>query len=1148
MPLSRIQLRIVLPAIMLLTASLLLVFSALRNYQIAEQRLITKELEQSRQALDFLKQEIEYHVSQPEPIPNAQRLLMTNSIGKDIETLVLISASGQILASRFSNNDIDTQALLSQFTQTQDQSHVSSTDNGASIEAYLPLELDLLESDGLNAKQLFLYASYDLTASKAALWQQIRSDSQHLWLAMFMIVIIIAYLLERFVTRPLAKLAEFSRQLSHDYTGLQNTDNYLGEIATLSETLNTMSSKIARTVNNLNSQQEHLEVTLHSIGDAVITTDGAGLVTRMNPVAEHLTGWYAYEARGLPLKSIFPIINASTREVVPNPVEEVLSSGETVYLSNHTTLIAKDGSEYQISDSAAPIRNSNDFIEGIILVFNDVTEQYKLRQAARDIQLQIQGLFDDMQTMAGILELDGTVAFMNNTPMKIRGIDFSDIIGKKLWECPWFDYGIEAQNSVKDDCLKVATGTKILRDTQISTSSGELMWIEFSIHPVCNEQGDILQLVAEGYNISDRKKAEKALSASLRQLKLYREQTPLATIEWNKDFQIKNWNAAATKLFGYEPDEAVGQTAGLIMPESAVSEVARTWNSIIHQDGRAITTNQNITKDGRSILCQWHNQAILDHTGKVVSMASMALDITAEHEAKLALIKQEQEQREIINSLTEGIITIDQSGKILSINPAAEKIFGYTKDEIGGRELCQIAPKFDIDQIDQYLKNKVTASGAPILDGLIETIGRRKNLSTFPLQVGAAELPPAADGSRRFIGSLNDLTETKLQQEHLQRTQKMDSLSKIVGGIAHDYNNMLAIILGYADLITVKYQDVAGLEKYATEITQAGERGRDLTKRMLAFSKQVSSQPEAINLHTALLSQSKLLSKSLTSLIKLNYCLCESPWLIYTNQNELEDTLFNLAINARQAMISGGVLTLATHKCHLDFAQARAIGLAEGEYMQLIIEDNGAGISEEIADKIFDPYFTTKSDEGIGLGLSQAYAFMDRNDGIIRLESSSNNGSRFSLYFPRYEGTIAPQLPEQEIPVATQANAEKILIVDDEPALREITQEMLTMAGYDVLIADSGETALKLLANETVDLLLSDIIMPQTNGYELARIVNKEYPTVKILLASGYNGEQSLQEEPLDSPILRKPFRSTELLNTVADLLKDKSKILKNDH
>ena len=281
------------------------------------------------------------------------------------------------------------------------------------------------------------------------------------------------------------------------------------------------------------------------------------------------------------------------------------------------------------------------------------------------------------------------------------------------------------------------------------------MWIEFSIHPVCNEQGDILQLVAEGYNISDRKKAEKALSASLRQLKLYREQTPLATIEWNKDFQIKNWNAAATKLFGYEPDEAVGQTAGLIMPESAVSEVARTWNSIIHQDGRAITTNQNITKDGRSILCQWHNQAILDHTGKVVSMASMALDITAEHEAKLALIKQEQEQREIINSLTEGIITIDQSGKILSINPAAEKIFGYTKDEIGGRELCQIAPKFDIDQIDQYLKNKVTASGAPILDGLIETIGRRKNLSTFPLQVGAAELPPAADGSRRFIGSLN---------------------------------------------------------------------------------------------------------------------------------------------------------------------------------------------------------------------------------------------------------------------------------------------------------------------------------------------------------------------------------------------------------
>jgi PAS domain S-box-containing protein len=491
----------------------------------------------------------------------------------------------------------------------------------------------------------------------------------------------------------------------------------------------------------------------------------------------------------------------------------------------------------------------------------------------------------------------------------------------------------------------------------------------------------------------------------------------------------------------------------------------------------------------------------------------------------------------MLSTLAEGIITINENGMVLSINPAAEKIFGYTSEDICNRDLCQIMPNFDIEQVDQYLRNQVTLGGVPILDGFRETIGRRKNHSTFPLRVSAAELPPAADGSRRFIGSLNDLTETKLQQEHLQRAQKMDSLGKIVDGVAHDYNNILGVILGYADLIAIKYQDIEDLNKYVTQISEAGERGRDLTQRMLAFSKQQSSQPKTINLHTALASQSELLSKSLTALIKLDYQLCESPWLIYIDQDELEDTLLNLAINAKQAMTSGGVLTLATHKCHLTFAQARAIGLAEGDYMQLSIEDNGSGISEEIADKIFDPFFTTKSSDGTGLGLSQAYAFMDRSGGTIRLESTADSGSRFSLYFPRHQGALAQQALVQEIPVATPANAEKILIVDDEPALREITQEILTMAGYEVLIADTGDAALNILANETIDLLLSDIIMPKMSGYDLAKIVSEKYPDIKIQLASGYSSEQPLQQEPLHSPILRKPFRSAELLNTVAALL-----------
>ncbi|MEZ0121727.1 MAG: PAS domain S-box protein [Candidatus Reddybacter sp.] len=1139
MQLSKIQLRILLPISLLLTVGALLAFYVLKNYQVENQRLASHGVEQVKQSLGFLKQEIEYRAFEPDSIRNAQRLLMSKSIGEGIETLVLFSSSGQVLASRFAEKDRQTKTLLPDFTSApQDQYKISLAADGESIQAYVPLTLNALTNEVIRERAL-LFASYKLSTNKAVLWQQIRSDFQEVWLAVFFAIIVLAILQERLITRPLAKLVNFSQQLSNDYSGLQHTGTYLGEIATLKQALNTMSSKVARTINDLNTQQENLEVTLHSIGDAVISTDGTGLVTRMNPVAEQLTGWYAYEARGLPLKTIFPIISASTREAIPSPVDKVLSTGETVYLSNHTTLIAKDGSEYHIADSASPIRNGDDNIEGMILVFNDVTEQYKLRLAARNIQLQIEGFFNDMQAMAAILEADGTVTFINNTPLKIRGLKLDDISGKNFWECPWFDYGTSIQDLIHTDCLAAAQGKQILRDIHISTSRGELMWIQFSIHPVFDAQGQIIQLLAEGHDINARKKAEEELSASLQHIKLYREQTPLATIEWNMDFQIKDWNAAASKLFGYTRDEAIGRDATLIAPECTAPEVDHVWDSITHQSGGEININRNITKDGRSILCEWHNKSIVEQTGKVIGMTSLVLDITAEHDAKSALIKQEQEQREILNSLVQGIITLDERGKILNTNPAVEQIFGYSNQELIGKDLSTIMPGFDADKIERYLTHYGKAGEIPTLDVHREAMGLRKNKTQFSLHATAAELPPATDGTRRFLSACYDLTETKLQQAHLQRTQKMNLLGKVVGGIAHDYNNMLGVILGYADLMTLQYHHIEGLDKYIEQISQAGERGRKLTQRMLAFSKHESSHPETIELHPVLVAQNELLRKSLTALVKLEYELCDSPWTIYFDASELEDTLLNLAINAKHAMSDDGVLTLATHKRHLSFSEARILGLAEGDYMELNVTDNGSGISEELQSKIFDPFFTTKGSEGTGLGLSQAYSFMDRCGGTIQVESNLGVGTCFSLYFPRYEGAAAHQAEVEDHSARVQASGETILIVDDEPALRELTREILTIAGYKVLVAGDGETALAILVNEPIDLMISDIIMPKMTGYELAKIVNKKYPLTKIQLASGYSSEQALKEdqEVLHSNILRKPFRSSQLLDTVLALL-----------
>ncbi len=308
--------------------------------------------------------------------------------------------------------------------------------------------------------------------------------------------------------KPLQLICDAINSVAKGDFQLVKIPSGLRELNTLTTNFNSMTTARQNAENLLREREQDLAVTLNSIGDAVITTNADSQVTRMNPVAEQLTGWSLQEAQGLPVKTIFPIINAATREPIENPIDKVMATGEVIYLSNHTTLIAKDGTEYQIADSAAPIRNADDNITGMVLVFNDITEQYQLREKAKEARQQMQALLDDMQTMVSILEPDGTLNFVNNTPLKIAGLESVEMLGKKLWDCAWFNHDPKLQAIVKNNISNAASGETILQDIQIYTLNG-LMWIEFSIHPVFDKPGVVTQLVAEGRDISQRKAAEK---------------------------------------------------------------------------------------------------------------------------------------------------------------------------------------------------------------------------------------------------------------------------------------------------------------------------------------------------------------------------------------------------------------------------------------------------------------------------------------------------------------------------------------------------------------------------------------------------------------------------------------------------------------
>lgn len=402
-----------------------------------------------------------------------------------------------------------------------------------------------------------------------------------------------------------------------------------------------------------------------------------------------------------------------------------------------------------------------------------------------------------------------------------------------------------------------------------------------------------------------------------------------------------------------------------------------------------------------------------------------------------------------------------------------------------------------------------------------------------------------------LIGVVQDTTERKeadrknerLQRE-LQQSQKMDALGKLTGGIAHDYNNMLGVVSGYAELLGDKLNGQPKLAKYADEIRHAAKRGAKLTNKLLTFSRRKTPEADSLNLNMLLQQQQHMLEKTLTVRIKLVLNLQENLWLVWLDGSDMEDAVLNMSINAMHAIGSSGELTIETKNQNISQMDAQSLGLVPGDYVSLSIFDTGCGMDKETKEKIFEPFYTTKGAQGSGLGLSQVYGFVQRSEGVIKVYSELGEGTQFVLYFPRYiAGTREEQTQlVEDHPVTSFKGNENILVVDDEVALLDLTCEILEQEGFNVTCAASAEEALNVLQHESIDMLISDIIMPGMDGYQLVSIVKEKYPSIKIQLISGFSDTRNtdMVDEYLQQNILRKPFHSQDLLQRINELLNEK--------
>lgn len=386
-------------------------------------------------------------------------------------------------------------------------------------------------------------------------------------------------------------------------------------------------------------------------------------------------------------------------------------------------------------------------------------------------------------------------------------------------------------------------------------------------------------------------------------------------------------------------------------------------------------------------------------------------------------------------------------------------------------------------------------------------------------------------------GTMQDITELREKEELIKRTQKMDALGKLTGGIAHDYNNMLGVILGYSEMVLNDSSLSPKTNEYVTQIYDAGLRAKTLTSKLMGFTRNRPSRLDIVDINTELLNSNNLYEKTLTARIKLKFDLCADVGKVELDLGDFNDAIINIVINASHAITANGSVTITTRNITLNRKEADILNLESGEYISLSISDTGSGMDANTLNRIFDPFFTTKSEKGTGLGLSQVYGFVKRTGGTISVDSELDTGTEFILYFPRhYSETV--RVEEAPASITIKKGFETILIVDDEESLCDMARDILSAQGYHIFVASSAKQALLLLEVEKVDILFSDIIMPGINGYELADEVTKKYPHIKIQLASGFNDAMNIENETdiSDFNVLQKPYSANDLLISIQNL------------
>jgi len=595
--------------------------------------------------------------------------------------------------------------------------------------------------------------------------------------------------------------------------------------------------------------------------------------------------------------------------------------------------------------------------------------------------------------------------------------------------------------------------------------------------------------------------------------------------------RVATWNPGAERFKGYTADEIIGQNFSVFFtPEDQVAGLPQRALKIALAEGRFEAEGWRVRKDGSRFWANAILDPIFDPQGNHVGFAKITRDITAKREQEKALRDSEERFRMLVQGVRDyAIYMLDTEGRVTNWNSGAQSIKGYTAEEIVGQHFS----RFYTDE-DRARGEPQFALETALREGKYEREAWRVRKDGSPFWASVV-LDPIFDESGKHIGFAKitrDITERKKAQEQLEETQaslvqsqKLQALGELTGGIAHDFNNLMTVIAGSADFLLRK-PDLPDEKRrqYLEAIGETADRASTLTNHLLAFGRRQPIKPEVLDLNVRLDAIADMLARTLGSVIHIELDLQPGAARVEVDAAQLETAILNAAVNARDAMPGGGTLTLSTRAVHENGA----------EFIALAIRDTGTGMPKEVIDRAFEPFFTTKEvGKGTGLGLSQIHGFAAQAGGRAEIGSEEGRGTTITFMLPRTEKNVALAVPSASM--SDLPEGLRVLLVEDNPQVRDFAEGLLLDLGCKVVPADSAQAALKLLEAEPIDLVLSDVVMPGMSGVELARRMLESHPDVPVLLATGYSDE--IVKRGSEFEVLAKPFGAADLSKAMAATL-----------